>query len=125
MGIIGKLKLLWNVRKLWRLVMSKIGDANQARIAAEHANQKVPIGTVLVTPAKAPLKSALVETGAAAASTGIAGVLAVILHLLVPSLDAEELAAIGTVVALIINFGFKLYRKGTENATAPGVQDGK
>lgn len=119
------LRIGLRARKVWRLMSTEVGDANQARLAAERANRSVPAGTVLVVEAKPPLNSATISTlsagGGASIGVGIAG----IFSLLFPSLSAEQVGAIGTVAGLLATWVLALFRHRYANANAPGAEDAR
>ena len=116
-----QLRILFNARKAMRIMSTELGDANQARLAAERANRTAPDGVVLVTPAKAPSKSATISTISATGGAGIGAGVAGLVTLLFPSLSAEQVGAIGTVAGMLATWMIALIRHRRENANAPGA----
>jgi hypothetical protein len=120
-GIIKWNRLGLKLRRLQKLMSNEIGNANQARMAAERANQTAPDGVILVTPVKAPSIAATISTVSATGGAGIGAVLAGIVTLLFPSLSVEQVGAIGTVAGMLATWVIALLRHQHENNNAPGA----
>jgi hypothetical protein len=121
MSIITWLRLGMKLKKLRRLVMSEVGDANQAKLAAERENSKLPVGVIAVIPATAPSISAGISTVSAGSAGTIATIIAWILGRLFPDMTTADLMVVGSGMAVALTYVLAWIRHTYTNNTAPGI----